>query len=238
MSFEFVNQLTESALIRGEEGFKKFSAREVSECIFLYFMAMNILRNEKSGKEFASKYCMKTIEFQSIDSFRTTGTDLYLLMYVLFGKNNKDNFDRLHGSDNEVFAKTLNFNWVVARKFLQNIANNHGVGSQDKQFLETMLKVSASKFKSIRRMVVEWSDLKHDEKQIIMTNILSMFRSHLPQSDILKTLEKVAKENRLDISNEANAEKESLIGKLIKGIVIGSSLAAVGKALLKIKKDD
>lgn len=233
MSFEFIKSLSESSLIRSEGSLKKFTARDVADYIFLYFMALEILRTEFDSAPFAVSYAEKTLAPGNIDSFRNTGTDLFLLIYTLFGKNNENAFKNLDNQQaNEVFIKSLGFDWTQAKKYLNGINHGNQASSSDRQFLlklDTMLQIKISDYKSIRRLVVEWAELEQQERQVVMTRLLLAFRTRIARSEILPELERIAKINRLEIPGVKNPEKDKPSNAILKGASIG---AAIGGALI------
>lgn len=231
MSFDFIKSLSESSLIRSEDSLSKFTARDVADFIFLYFMALQILRSEFESAPYAISYAEKTLAPGNIDNFRNTGTDLFLLMYTLFGKNNESAFKNL---DNQVASiallKTLGFDWSQARRWLGSVARGGPEDTSGRQFLlklETMLQIKTSDYKSARRLIVDWSSLEQQERQLVMTRILLAFRTRLPRSEILPELERIAKINRLEIPGVKNPEKDKPSKDLLKGAAIGSVIGGL-----------
>jgi hypothetical protein len=244
MSYEFIKSISESSLIRSEKALSKFNARDIADFIFLYFIALQILRNEFESTPYAMAYADKTLAPGSIDSFRNTGTDLFLLMYTLFGKNNETALKNLDNQlANEVFLKTLGFDWSQARRWLGAISNGSKESSQDRQFLlklETMLQIKTSDYRSARRLAADWGSLEQQERQLVMTRLLMAFRSRMPRSEILPELEKVAKSNRLEIPGANNPETaKPSSNQLLKGAAIGTVIggALVARSVKNFLKD-
>lgn len=231
MSFDFINSLTESALIRTEKSLNNLTARDVADFVFLYFIALQILRNEFDSAPFAKSYAEKTLGSGSIDTFRNTGNDLFLLMHVLAGKNNESSIKNLDNQEASLMLlKNINFDYTQAKRWLSGVASGAKETSQDKQFLlklESMLQIKTSDYKSARRLAVEWSDLQQQERQLVMTRILMAFRSRISKSEILSELDRVAKNNRLEIQNVANPEKDKPTSNILTGAKIGGAIASV-----------
>ncbi len=239
MAFDFIKTLNESTLVRGEKDLKKFSSRDVADLIFLYFVSLYILSREFSSAPFAIKYAGKTLGAGDIDVMRSSGTDLHVLMHVLFGKMNMSSFNNLKDPEaNKVFINTLNFDWSRAKKFLNDISNKSDVNKRFLLELEEMLQIKTSDYKSLRRVAIEWDDLQEQDRQAAMTRLLMALRSRANKSDLLAALEKLSKERKLEIAGARNPEKDAP-KKSISGTKIGAAVGGlmIANALKNYIKD-
>lgn len=243
MSYEFIKQLTESSLIRNTKTLKNFSARDMADLIFLYFVGLQILRSDFEGNPQAVQYAAKTNTWGSIDTFRSAATDLYILMHTLFGSNNESSLNMLDNQEaSKLLLQNLQFDYPQAKKWLNDVASGKEQSSKDNQFLmklESMLLIKNGDYRSIRRLAVEWDDIDQQAKQLAMTRLLMALRARAKKSEILPMLEKVAKDNKLEIPNVKNPEVEQPTNKYLKGAAIGAAIggAIVANSIRKFIKD-
>jgi hypothetical protein len=233
VSFEFIKQLNESSLIRNTKALKSFNARDIADLIFLYFLALQILRNDFESNPEAADYANRTNMWSSIDEFRNSGTDLYILMHTLFGSNNKSALNMLDNQHaNNLLLQNLQFDYPQAKKWLMNISAGNEETPKDKQFLmklESMLLIKNGDYRAIRRLVQDWNDLDQQAKALTMTRLLMALRARAKRSELLPFLEKTAKNNKLEIQGVKNPEVSEPDKKHWKGAAIG---AAIGGAIV------
>jgi len=231
MTYSFIKELCESRLIRSSYSYKKYTARDLADLTFLYFLGIQILRSEFDSKPFAVTYARKTIMWNRIDDFRNGANDLYMLMFALFGKNNESVVELLKKQEaSKMLIANMHFNYPQAKQWLFHVAEGYDTNDTDKLFLmklEAMLKIQVSDYRAIRRLVCDWSDLAQAEREIAMTRLLLAFRARAPQSEILQMLEHVAKENKLEVAVSINPEEPiQKDGKSLKPIAIGAAIGA------------
>lgn len=243
MTYSFIKQLTESSLVRNEKTLKNFSSRDIADIIFLYFIALQILRSDFEGKPEAIAYADKTNTWGNLTNFRSAATDLYVLMYTLFGNNNESYINMLENQEaSKLLLQELDFDYPQAKKWLSNVSNGKEQTTQDKQFLmrlEAMLLIKTADYRSMRRLAVDWDNLDHSDRQIVMTRLLMALRSKAKRSELLPILEKIAKKNNLEIPHTKNPETEKASSKYLKGATIGAAIgsAIVANSIRKFLKD-
>ena len=206
--YEVFGEICESTLIGYRNQLKTYDAKQIADLIFLYFIALQVLKSNFSSVPFASDYASSTNN-GSFDNFNLSGTDLDILIHALFGKNNESAFNILNNQEaSRAFRKKLNFNAIDAKRWLSNIKNVNV--DTDQQFLlrlENGLRIDNSNYKSMRRLAGEWTDLNQDSRQLVMTRLLFAFQTHAAKSELLPALNKVAKTQNLVIKDASNPEK-------------------------------
>ena len=232
--YEIIDQITESTLISSVDQLKKYDAREIADLIFLYFVALQILKSTFESAPFAIDYANHT-RAGSFDIFPRTGTDLNILIHTLFGKNNiftKNMLKNQKASD--VLISKLRFNVSKAKSWLSNVRKVNE--NSDNRFLlkiESDLQISVSNYKSVRRLATEWNSIDHSARQLAMTRLLQAFRAKAPRSELLPALEKVSKQKNLFLKGAGNPEKSGGSGSFLKKLGIGAAVATgIGAYLL------
>lgn len=211
MAFEFISKINESKLICSKDYLEDYSARDIADGIFLYFLALSILRFENQKE--ADSYANKTISWGDFNDFRSS-TDLYVLIYTLFGKNNESAKILLADQkDSLKLIEKVNFNISGCKTWLRNLQHGRKPLASDRRFimdLETNLNITVENYKSMRRLILDWNELDHGAKESVMTRLLFAFRSRFKRSELLPILEKIALKKDLEIKDAKNPElKES-----------------------------
>lgn len=244
--YEFIGDLCESSLISHKSRLKGYDAKDIADLIYLNFLALQILKSEFDTYPFARDYARKTFQLNNFDQFRQGGTDLYVLIHTLFGKNNKDALEKLKNQKaNEFFLKKLNYSKTDVRRWYSDLINNKSNPAQDSRFflkLENGLQISTSDYKSIRRFASKWNDVENHAKQLAMTRLLFAFKSRARRSELLPVLEKLSKKKKYKIAGAKNPEKskpgKGLLKKLaIGGAVAGAAAGVAGYNIYKAAKD-
>lgn len=228
MTITFIQDLSESTLIRNTYNLKSYTSRDLADITFLYFLGLQILRSEFETKSFSMAYAKKVNSWSDVDTFRTNGNDLYLLLHVLFGKHNESAVLKLKNQEaSKLLIQNLHFDYSQCHQWLMNVGVGKDARSSDQLFLmklEGMLKIQVGDYRNIRRLVNEWADLEQGERALAMTRLLQAFRARAPKSDILAQLEHVAKKNKLEIKAAVNPETEKGT-KTLKTVALGAALA-------------
>lgn len=229
--YNFIKQLNEAALFRTTKALKNFTARDMADLIFLYFVGLEILRNDFEGKAMAVDYATRTNQWADINQFRNSATDLYIMMHTLFGSDNESSFKMLDNQESsKLLSENLLFDYPQARKWLSNVSAGNESSSKDKQFLqklEAMLLIKNGDYRAVRRLATDWDSLDQQAKQLAMTRLLMALRLRAKKSELLPFLEKIAKNNKLEIPNLKNPEEEKPTNKYLKGAAIGAAIGGV-----------
>jgi hypothetical protein len=179
MMLDFIQELNEARLYRGTDTLKGKTADDLSKVAFLMIMMLEILRHE--DKSYASTYVHDTISYENFESMRSSASDLHNLLAVL---NHQEKYEEKIKTNLSISVPVLQI-----KRYLRDIENHRFDHGQDRSFflkLEDFLKISDSKVKSIRRVVGDWKDNSHGEKDIIRHQIKNLIQASGQQSDILQ----------------------------------------------------
>lgn len=239
--YSVFSQICESSLIGYRNQLKNYDAKKIADLIFLYFIALQILKSNFASAPFAIDYANAT-NSGNFDDFRQSGTDLYVLIHVLFGKNNNLSINLLDNqAASQVFMQKLNFNITDVKRWLSNIkVIDEDADSRFLLKLETALKIDNGNYKSVRRLAGEWSSLDQTARELTMTRLLQAFQVHATRSELLPVLSRIAKSQNLIIKGVNNPEKDTPTSKkLLKTIGIGAAvtLGVAAHAIAKTIKN-
>ena len=225
--YQVVDGMLESTLIRNEKAFGNYTAKDVTDFIFLYLLSLKILKSEFDFAPVAAKYAKATVMYGHFKQLRRMGTDLYLLLFQLLngneGKYKKPDASRTHLED--VDAREVD---IV--RWLRMVAQNDTDINMDRRFLlkmENALNIRDSGYRAIRRLIIDWEDLNHSEKQLTMTRLLLALRTRAKKSELLPYLEQLAKAQKLELKGVNNPETNTGTtgasgsgNKLLKGAAV------------------
>lgn len=211
MSFEFLQEIQESRLISNKRSFSNFSLKEITEIAFLYFLTLQILRNELEYKARISNYAYATLRHGNFDHYQSSGNDLYQLLYIIM---NEDQHEKLKNSNRSNLSKKINLRTQTLLNWLRYIGAPSDK-SKDHRFLlylENGLNIKNSAYQAIRRLVEEWNTLNTTQKELSITRLLQAMRSKARKSELLPWLEQYAKKRKLELTDVANPEEETSTG--------------------------
>lgn len=207
MAFEFIKDLNESRIFSSRSNFGRYSLREVANGAFLYFLTIQILRNELEYKNKIKQYSYSVIQYQGYDNYKSTGNDLYQFLYIL--KNAEELSDELKNEGNNLrLAKRIRINKLAIHQWLNNVYKPIHT-SIDHRFLydlEQSLVITDYSYKAIRRMVEEWPDLTTDQRQHAITRLLQALRYKYARSELLPWIDDYSRRRGYELKGVDNAE--------------------------------
>jgi len=222
MQLEFIDvELSESRLYRYSDRFQQFNGKEVAKLLYLTTLTTYMLTLDDETQDYGLAYAQKTTQYSNYNLFRSHATDLYLLAYEVANPNNSNikldkNFISKSYLDGIRFLPRMHW------RFIYNISTE-SVSMSDvySNFyrLEMQLKITDSRYKRWRRLILDWRNLKHIQKQLVVAEIAQEFRRLGRGSELLTPLNKMLKDR-----NYVNAPASSSSG--------GSTLAAVAGGLI------
>lgn len=193
MDLKIFNNIFESRLFPTREHLTDYPAEYIKEMIFLYFMALQIMLKENTTRAFAQDYLYRTFKYGEFSTLEHTSTDLFWMLYRL-----KNDIDKKFPIDN------LNF-WI------KDILKERITENEDSKYLlwlQNQLHVKNSEYKSLRIFIGFWSTESHEQKKLIGTRLLTIFRQYLRKSDIYDNIESLIKEEVTDIKIDSDKEIE------------------------------
>ena len=238
MELVFINELCESRLIRTKKQVKKYTAKDAADLVFLYACILVILKNEFKYAPVAMAYSHKTRMFANFNVFRTNGTDMYVLLCALVGTDDTNTL-LADQEASQVFISSLSLNQPQLKQWLNYTAKGRVNKAVDGQFLyrlEKQLRVDNAQYRSVRRLAMDWSNLKHGQKTLIVTRCLQALRMRARRSELYPVLMKLSKEKKyIPVNNKgkhiAPRDQELAQPAATKGGMSTRSKIAIGIGL-------
>ena len=175
----FLKYVSEGKVIRRHSDLQRFTFPEITERIYLSFLALSLLSQQKKHRSFADTYADQTMAKGTFDQVRMMNNDLANMLAIVSG-------------DPEITKKLKNKNQAQAmrqrqpvpvmalRRYMRSWENHYHNLTQ----LERALNITDANYKNIRRAVSNYTNLDNKTKERIVTKLKQILQSKLPNTDI------------------------------------------------------
>lgn len=198
MTYSLLNEFTGSSLFPAKRWLDKEDFSSLSEKAYVLILALRMALCLPSTKKWADDFIKHTMINNHFKSWRANGSDLYVVMWAL---TQGEYEPKRHEPDS--------INDAPFVRWMRTISHNHDDISETKRLflkMDSVLHINESSLKAIRRLVQEWPELSHYDKQLAMTRLLQILRARMPRAEILKHLSAAARKHDLEISGVCNKE--------------------------------
>ena len=184
----FLKYVSEAKVIRRHSDLGRYSFPEVTERIYLSFLALTLLRSIEQGKAFTKTYADQTMAKGTFDQVRMINNDLANMLAVVTG-------------DPEITKKLKNKNQAQAMRQRQPVpvmAVRRYLRSFDEPFkfltqLERALGIADANYRNLRRAIADYNNLDSKTKGRASAKLLQLMRSKLSGTDITKKVQELVK---------------------------------------------
>ena len=177
----FLKYVSEGKVIRRHSDLQRFSFPEVTERIYLSFLALALMSQNKDTQNFAKTYANQTMAKGTFDQVRMINNDLSNMLAIVSG-------------DPEITKKLKNKDEAQAMRQRQPVpvmALRRYLRTWEEHFknlthLERSLNITDANLKNIRRAVANYTKLNSQMKTQTLHRLQQQLQSKLPNTDILK----------------------------------------------------
>jgi hypothetical protein len=230
---QLVNSLSESRLFRSKKMANDVNINDAADLVFCHFLVLNIFNKDYDFAPLASDVASRTMVFRNFDYFRTNGTDMYMALNRLMGKDNDI------GDDERDSIATQRLTLVKADilRFLLHYSNNRSDTSFEQRYLlryQKNLNVQDGMLKSVRRLVGDWDNLSQNQRALVVTRLVQWFRRKARLAEIFPALQKLQKRGNYTVDDSDDDKKKLWDKPIVKAAAfIGAWQAgkAAGKRL-------
>jgi hypothetical protein len=187
MNYSLFADLTESKLIPSYWHVSAFTAEQIGNVAYMYFMGLYILSTDPMTKKWASDYARRTNSLGDFTQKVNTANDLYVALFALKGgvgfKDKVASFKYLNG---------IRIEWAKLISFLHDL--DASLPRNHRSFLLNLdagLNISNATLKSIRRQVMDWTTLDATEKRLVVTRMLSELANTAPKAELVGALKQL-----------------------------------------------
>ncbi len=177
----FLKYVSEGKVIRRHSDLQRFTFPEVTERIYLSFLALALMSQNKDTQSFAKLYADQTMAKGTFDQVRMINNDLSNMLAIVSG-------------DPEITKKLKNKDEAQAMRQRQPVpvmAIRRYLRSWEDQYrnltqLERSLNITDANLKNIRRAVANYNNLNSKMKMQTLHRLQQQLQAKLPNTDILK----------------------------------------------------
>ena len=177
----FLKYVSEGKVIRRHSDLQRFTFPEVAERIYLSFLALALMSQNKDTIGFAKSYADQTMAKGTFDQVRMMNNDLANMLAIVSG-------------DPEITKKLKNKNQAQAMRQRQPVpvmALRRYLRSYEDHYknltnLERALNIQDANLRNIRRAVANYNKLNSKMKMQTLHRLQQQLQSKLPNTDILK----------------------------------------------------
>ena len=177
----FLKYVSEGKVIRRHSDLQRFTFPEVTERIYLSFLALALMSQVKHTQKFTNSYVDQTMAKGTFDQVRMINNDLANMLALVSG-------------DPEITKKLKNKNQAQAMRQRQPVpvmAIRRYMRTWEDHFknltnLERSLNITDANYKNVRRAVANYNRLDSRTKSQTLSRLKQMLQSKLPNTDIHK----------------------------------------------------
>ena len=189
-------------MVRRQSDLQRYTFQEITERIYLSFLALTLLKNFKQTQGFVKDYATSTLSYGSFDRVRTTSNDLQNMLAVVAG-------------DPEITKKLANKNAAMAlrqrrsipvlaiRRYLRDFKGSYSFLTK----LETALGIVNADYKNLRRAISDYAQLDTNRKKATTTRLLQALKAKLSGTDLQRKTQEFADKQKLELDNVIDAER-------------------------------
>jgi len=179
----FLKYVSEGKVIRRHSDLQRFTFPEVTERIYISFLALSLLSQHKDTEGFAKAYADQTMAKGTFDQVRMINNDLANMLAIVAG-------------DPDITKKLKNKNQAQAMRQRQPVpvmALRRYMRSWDEHYknlsvLERSLNITDANYRSIKRAVANFNRLTTRSQRQTIDKLKHMVQGKLPGTDLHKKI--------------------------------------------------
>tara|TARA_R110002167_G_scaffold21340_1_gene77730 strand:+ start:175 stop:951 length:777 start_codon:yes stop_codon:yes gene_type:complete len=232
---QFVNTLSESRLFRTKKMANDVNINDAADIVFVHFLILNIFNKDYDFAPLAGDIASRTMVYRNFDYFRTNGTDMYMALNRLMGKDNDIGDDE----KDDIAKGRLSLQKADILRFLLHYSNNRSDTSFEQRYLlryQKNLNVQDGMLKSVRRLVGDWDNLSQNQKALVVTRLVQWMRRKARLAEIMPALLKLQKRGNYVVDDSGDKKKKMWnkpVVKVAAGLGAIAAAGAAGRALGK-----
>ncbi len=238
---KYIQSLTESAMIPYIGAYKKFSAKQLAEVLYLHIICLHILSVEDITKTFSKSYAIRSTR-HDFTSWYQNSTDICFLLFGLLSEDVELKLpDSSHDFKEHLYIDTQNVkDWL--KSISRSSSNRYNKSRSLFLHLDFSLQIKDQSLKAIRRLAQDWNHLDLKQKKLTMTRLLQYMRTRCLKSDLYHEIEYLSDYYGLEMKNVANPETgesapENKKGSVLKHLASFAAGAAAGGWFSKLGED-
>ena len=177
----FLKYVSEGKVIRRHSDLQRFTFPEVTERIYLSFLALALMSQNKDTMPFTKAYADHTMAKGTFDQVRMINNDRANMLAIVSG--DPEITKKLKNKDQAQAMRQRQPMPVMAlRRYMRTWEDHYRNLTQ----LERSLNITDANLKNIRRAVANYNSLNSKMKMQTLHRLQQQLQSKLPNTDILK----------------------------------------------------
>jgi hypothetical protein len=177
----FLKYVSEGKVIRRHSDLQRYTFPEVTERIYLSFLALALMSQNKDTVDFAKSYADQTMAKGTFDQVRMINNDLANMLAIVSG--DPEITKKLKDKDQAQAMRQRQPVPVMAlRRYLRSWEDHF----KNLTHLERALNITDATLKNIRRAVANYHSLNSKMKMQTLHRLQQQLQAKLPNTDILK----------------------------------------------------
>ena len=177
----FLKYVSEGKVIRRHSDLQRYTFPEVVERIYLSFLALALMSQNKNTQAFAKSYADQTMAKGTFDQVRMINNDLSNMLAIVSG--DPEITKKLKNKDQAQAMRQRQPVPVMAlRRYLRTWEDHY----RNLTHLERALNIQDANLKNIRRAVADYNNLDSKMKMQTLHRLQQQLQAKLPNTDILK----------------------------------------------------
>ncbi len=182
----FLKYVYEGKVIRRFSDLQRFTFPEVTERIYLSFLALAVMSQLKDYSNFTKIYAQQTMHYGTFDRVRMVYNDLANMLAIVSG-------------DPEITKKLKNKNQAQAmrqrqplpvmavRRYLRSFEDHYA----NLSLLERSLNIQDANYRNLRRAVANFKGLNSRNKKQVLDRLNQHLKAKLPNTDIQRKFKEI-----------------------------------------------
>ena len=183
----FLKYVSEGKAIRRHSDLQRFTFPEVTERIYLSFLALALMSQLKNTKNFTKMYADQTMAKGTFDQVRMINNDLANMLAIVSG-------------DPDITKKLKNKNQAQAMRQRQPVpvmALRRYMRSWEDHYrnltqLERALNINDGNYRNVRRAVANYKNLNSRQKTSTIKTLNRMLSAALPNTDLQRRFKQLS----------------------------------------------
>ena len=184
----FLKYVSEAKVIRRHSDLGRFSFTEVTERIYISFLALTLMRSMEQGKAFTKTYADQTMAKGTFDQVRMMNNDLANMLAIVSG--DPDITKKLKNKDQaQAMRQRQPVPVMAVRRYLRSFDEPFKFLTQ----LERALGITDANYRNLRRAIADYKNLDSKTRTRASAKLLQLLKSKLSGTDITKKVQELVK---------------------------------------------
>ena len=184
----FLKYVSEGKVIRRHSDLGRFTFPEVTERIYLSFLALCLMNSNTATKGFTKTYADQTLMYGGFDRVRMTANDLHNMLAIVSG--DPEITKKLANKDQaQAMRQRQPVPVMAVRRYLRTFEDPYKFLTQ----LERALDIRDANYRNLRRAISDYMNLSDKTKKQATAKLLQLLKNKLPGTDLYRQIQNISR---------------------------------------------